>query len=544
MNRIQNEHLLSMLERENGSIQIGNSVLFTRVSIFNYQRGFGRKRIMTNLLKHKLPNWDTKQTDTFQILQEFHYLGQINKIRRIEKHRSNFTLLVCHQDQMENWIRRLDQENLQTVRLHRKQKLEFNKNESKIFIITLPCLSYYLESYFQNISFMRVIIVDPWFLDFPNLSQFNIYYGFCWILCTELANLYNFKKNHFIFNILPREIDLITLQSLLLCKNLRIQETLKNTFSLPSYTLIKHHSREQMYEIMKGNIDADIFKCLHSGKISTAIQKLNSISSNSPHTWEFIEMKNKEQLVRKRLLLQTYLSDKPKDIYQNSRNQLISQLYQEIHSLEEKTLTLQIKKEEYKTINECKICFESLDDHQEPIFLDCCFNLICASCIIKCLQSKKECPYCRHILYNDDLISFHTHVAPYSETSLLPMKSKFDTAIDIIERSNGKVVFLLVSSNRMIEQTLKYAAGKNLHCIDFCGNIHERKEIYSNHQETPYDIIICSDYRYLFDFHFDNVSEVIAFDFFPKIIYKYICSRFYNYQRKIPLQYHTFLFFC
>ena len=45
MNFIQNEHLEKLIHREENDIKNGNTIIQSRVGIFNYPIGFGRKPI-------------------------------------------------------------------------------------------------------------------------------------------------------------------------------------------------------------------------------------------------------------------------------------------------------------------------------------------------------------------------------------------------------------------------------------------------------------------------------------------------------------------
>ena len=66
-----NHYMDILLERERGEIVIGNSKIKSKLGIFNYPKGFGRKTFLTDLLTKDLEEKNDGTTKEFHFIENY-----------------------------------------------------------------------------------------------------------------------------------------------------------------------------------------------------------------------------------------------------------------------------------------------------------------------------------------------------------------------------------------------------------------------------------------------------------------------------------------
>ena len=59
--KLHEKYYHKLKERETGSISFGNSIIQSKIGIFNYPKGFSRKSIISDLISSPLEGWDDSE---------------------------------------------------------------------------------------------------------------------------------------------------------------------------------------------------------------------------------------------------------------------------------------------------------------------------------------------------------------------------------------------------------------------------------------------------------------------------------------------------
>lgn len=520
MNKIQEfqtSFVELLQEREHGEIKRGNTIIKSKLGIFNFPRGFGRKTILSkHIYATNLPDWERKKTIDFRFIENFYFNSQIIREKNITCKKSNFTLLVCSESSVDNWITILKNESLEYYHYNKKHHFTLDLNLHRVIIVSPKHACFFL-SMFQRISFKRVFLFDPELLTIENFP--TIFYGFCWIVTAEPDFITTLDKSHFIFRFLPQTIDRPVFNVIQICKDLKIKETLKKLFQLPDYKLWKHSFQADMSMILQG-LDDELFDLINKGEIRLLLNKVNALSGSSNITDYVLEKIDNE------------IKQIKSEMEENKDNK------RKIH--EKKIQDLKVKKTQFETqiknyweSQDCVICQDKM---KQPILLYCCQNLICWCCIKKWLETNTNCPYCRLTIQNSDVIAFDSNKGLTLTTNSSsiqkekPLLTKIDKVFSLIEEIQGKIVFF--SSEAVIQQSF----------ISYC--LHHKipfQEWPEMDFEKPVKVILLTDYHDILGSTFTNIHHFISYSYLPKHIYRHICSCFYRIGRKETFHFHSFL---
>lgn len=527
-----------MLQREEGHIKIGNSIIQSKLGIFNYPKGFNRKTILCYLLREKMNNWHQDKIE-FSFIEKYFPHGQIVKYKKIICQSTNYSIILCDERNIENWKRKLEKENLSYIHYDRKKHFSVQKTSDTVILINEKHISYLIEKYFSRLCIKRLIIFDPELMKSNYITQ--LFYGFVWIVSSEPIFLQSLAERHFIYNFIPRQIDLQTYNNLIICKDLKIQTHLKEKHNLPNFHLIKHSCRQEMYKILKGFLDEDIYQLFHHGKINQVLEKLNSIS-NCNNVIDYIYEKIENEMTEIDAKLSNYKNIK------NKKEDDLEELKRKLVELQRKKQTFKDKIKEYTLDNECIICSEKM---KNPIILYCCQQINCFSCMIKWLQTKNKCPYCRNVIHNDDIISLKNNFLSTSTTTDKTIETKknpfeklmtrTNKVIDIIQKYKNETLFFFSENQEMIEIMISFCIDEKVEYLELKET--KKKNIYEDIKKNKIRLIILNDPRDLIGLQFPFVNHFISFDYLKKYLYKFICSRFYRIGRQNDFHFHSFVTF-
>ena len=531
MNSIQNEHLEKLIHREENDIKNGNTIIQSRVGIFNYPIGFGRKQIISNLFQKSLSKWNSGDMFEFEILDKLHCQGQIVRKNIITSKKTNFSILLCQNYNIPLWKETLESHGISCILFTKKSTLHQYENDKKDYVIlTNPnCILYLLQNFFHRKAIKRFIICDPEFIKLKYTSTTMLFYGMTWIVCSH-PNwiIYNPDKKHFIYNFISDKIDIMLFRSLFICDELNINKQLYKDCNLPPYEKIKHKCRESMYVILKGTLENEMYKLLEAGHIKRVLEKLNEMGSFS-NILDYIHEKLDNDIEETNLKIQ-------KKIFENEDTIELQEIK---NNLVKKKNNLLTKIEEYQENNECVICNNSL---KEPILIYCCQNIICGTCIFDWLNYNKHCPYCRSIIHNDDLISlkFKLNAKSKKPSNFKKLLTKQNKTVEILEKFNQKFIVFYSESNEIIQIITSFCNEKNLAWNTFQGSRKEKTMLFQKFQNKDFNILIISDKMDFVGFSFPFVDHFIQYSRLEESVYEYIFNKFYRLGRTEKFYLHLF----
>jgi len=235
----------------------------------------------------------------------------------------------------------------------------------------------------KEIKWARVIIDEIITIKIPIRLQFNS--NFIWFI-TATPNAIKNIKCHYIkklTSMLTHESDEI-LNKILIKNN---DDYVNESLQLPDINkiIIKCLSPKE-YNILKDYVSTDIINMINAGNIEDAIKKLNCNTETTENILEVITRKIKTELYN----CKEELSFEDKKIHETPKikEEKIKKILSKIHDLELKYSGLEDRIKVINQPNDCPICYNLINT---PIITNCCNNVFCIECLIKC----KSCPLCR-----------------------------------------------------------------------------------------------------------------------------------------------------
>lgn len=555
MNHQTEKYLNLLLQREKGIIPFASTIVESNIGIYNFPRGFGRKFLFSELIKqYKLNDWEKTNKHKYIVSEEtYPNFQQIKKRRIFEAYKTNYTIIISDENDIISWKHSLESKQIPFINFDKKKKFKLNYDESTVILTTLKTFFFLVENYFSENAFQRLIITDPELI--KSSSQIlvipkRLYFGFCWILCTQPNKITSMHSNHFIFRFIPYDLDSFVFKAIQTCQSIvkvtKEDDNLKQIYNLPNFNVIEHTYREEMFRILHGIVDNDIYKLLDIGNIKAAINKINSFEFSNENIFQYINDKIEKDIEKKE-------QDLDKIKFLNNNHEDLNQILNSIQVLKKKKKRFHERLEMYIHSIVCTICN---NDINEPMIFYCCQQCICGSCMIHCFQNdtKSRCPFCREVVHNDDIIPLlktkskpktkilKLHSKQSKQNNLLTKEMKlFDLLADLTKTKDEMVVFYC-TSDEVNTKLLKFLFENEIYSVEFTGSLGERQEIFGNIQKKFYKVIIVSNYRDMIGFHFLSINNIISYTEIDNYIYKFLCSRFYRIHRTKDLNFHTFKF--
>ena len=531
----------SMLERESEKhIIIGNSKITSSLAIFNYPKGFGRKDLFTqSILKseNEKIDWCLNEQFQFEILENFYCLSQIRKHKIIKSLKKKIQIILCPPYDVDSWKKCFENHAINHIVYNNEHNFCIEDSETLITILcTSENISRFIKLHFNCCCSYRFIVCDP---ELYNISPFpRIFFNFCFVLTSDPHVLLTLEKDHFIFKICPFNIDYSIYNSLSIIKDLSIQEQLKDAFVLPDFLLQKHNHRASLHHLLQDCVP-EIYDFMEEGSFHCVLEKLN-MNSGHNNIYSFLNNQIDSQIE----VIDTFL--KNVKLNKNTQHRLVAE------NLEKKE-ELQIKKKkiirsisDFSSMNECMICRKNLNNTQIAL-VSCCYNCCsCCQCLFKWLEENKECPYCRQVIFQDNVYSINpdTIQAPTTTNTNIGMtiqlKTKQNTLLDIIDLNIEKSSIMLYCQHDDFSRTVnKITDQAKIPFIEFRGSFTEKMQLLNRNENTNC-VYFITNYKEVIGFKFPKIDHFISYSFLPKTIYKYLCSRFYRIGRKNPFHYHYF----
>lgn len=538
--KLHEKYYYKLKERETGSISFGNSIIQSKIGIFNYPKGFSRKSIISDLISSPLEGWDDSDFLESKSIEKYYKKGEIVEEKIIKNKKCNCTILLTHPNNIDDWKYNFEGKNIKYIHYNKKTTRDFDTRENCVIVVTPKLLYFLIQHCFHRLAVQRIFLYDPELL--PSYAIPQITYGFLWILSSEPVYLLNLPKSNFLYHFLPPNIDSKIFNSLEICKDLKIQDTLKQIHNLPNYNLHKHTCRDEMYKIMHGILDDDIYELLHKGQIKEVLEHLNCIS-NCNNIWDYIHEKIQNDIDEIKMKLKNYknITDK--------KSLELTNLKKNIETLETKKEKLNEKMKEYRTVNECILCLEFME---QPILVYCCQNIICWKCIEKWIKVNNCCPYCRAILHNDDIISLKYPIQQTNsekkdcttetknKINFVKLDTRKNKIFQIIESNLNEIVFFYSEVDEVTQTIISFCTSQSIVYEHF--NDIKNQDIQEL-QKKGLCVILLEDYQDLIGYQFPFVNHFISYSYLKKFIYKFICSRFYRLPRKEDFHFHSFVSF-
>jgi superfamily II DNA or RNA helicase len=307
---------------------------------------------------------------------------------------------------------------------------------------------FYHEGNFNIINGWKRIIIDEAH-DIINKIP-NIKYYYLWLISGTyediLKKLYN-CNNSIIYASTREQLLNDEFINLMLVKN--NNRFIKNSFSIPEpiekYYICKLSNN---INIIRTFITESILEKINANDIAGAIKELGGKNETEDDIIELVSKEMKRELFNKETE-RDYINTL--DINIDQKTLRLKNINNDIEIQKEKINSL-TERISYISSKSCSICMELITN---PIMLECT-HIYCGSCLMKWLNTNKNCPNCRSIITGTDkLIAIvDNENKKTNENKIEVILSKEDTLIKIINnKPDGK--YLIFSKNENSFEKIK-----------------------------------------------------------------------------------------
>jgi len=511
-------HAMNKLESD-GNIAIENTIIETNIGILGDIVGSGKTLMVIALINHNIvpiKHNIIQSGSPFICLKE----NSANSVS------IKTNLIIVPHNLVFQWSDFFKISKLRTIEITKKKDLMIGNIADFDVVICSSTQYKNLMDTFNNIRWSRIIIDEADNIKLP--QNINWKCNFIWFITGTPMGLKYLYKNYFkfIFENMEENIFLS-----IIVKN--DDKFVKDSLQLPTINrfYIKCDTPKDI-DLIKAVIPSNILQMLNAGNIKEAITRLNCHVDIDTNILQVVtknlqtEIYNKELEVnyQKNIIVANILG----------HNKHISQLQNELIQLKNRYES--IKNKLYDLYDDiCGIC---IDKFKSPILVNCCNNLFCLECILKSLDVKNTCPYCRkkisnkniHVIDNDRI---------YVEKAVENKKYKIDHLMEILQRDRKYLIF---SNYAETFNKIKIELDKQNYTHNMInGNNDKICKIIKDFNDGTINILMLNAQFYGSGLNLQEADDIIIFHKLDEELEKQVIGRAHRLGRTKPLNVHYLL---
>lgn len=355
-------------------------------------------------------------------------------------------------------------ENVDYFIIKTKANLEEFKNNismlQRIKILLVSASKFNIISkHFEDITISRLIFDEVDTISIPSCSQ-KLDSIFTWFISSSINNIKIGRSNHTGLICNAMKHNYYRINRFILLKN--DDDFIKSSMELdePFIEEIYCYTKNMAGKILQGFIDDKILTMINANAINEVSSILNIQKSNESNIVDIVCNKLQIETENKKIELEsiermTYSCDKLKKTH-------IENKHKEICKLQEKIICIE------KRIKDNNIDPITLEEIKNVVITKCCQNKFEMESILKCIKQNNKCPYCRKVLFSEDIIVVDNNyslldkqkqkIDKYEQLQfLLENKFKVNEKILIFSEYNEsfKKIELLLNTNKLQYKQLK-----------------------------------------------------------------------------------------
>lgn len=296
--------------------------------------------------------------------------------------------------------------------------------------------------------------------------------------------------------------------------------------------------------MLYGFVDNAILDRLNAGDVEGAIQLMNPDNCDSAENIVniFIE-KYEEQLQKYQRRIEAYR----KLVAENEEEHNMFEA--EITSMTTKAYDLQRKVEGIRsriTDNECSIC---LSDIKNKAVVKCCVIPLCFECIQTWMQHNNRCPFCKNVLFNDDIMvvkdksiadrldAQSTSTLTVGGVSVDPKKDKlFNLEQILLAKKDQDARFLICSSfDGSFDQVSRILRKVDMPFSFLKGNTAHVNSTVKGYESGRIRVLLVNGANYGSGMNLVSTTDIVMFHRFENELQKQVVGRAQRYGRAEPL---------
>ena len=378
-------------------------------------------------------------------------------------------------------------------------------NNYDIVLIKNTTLSLFFNYYYHNniniINNWKRVIIDEAH-DIINNLKININYHYLWLISATYDKIpEKLRKSSSNSLIVSKDVMTHYINFMTVKNNIKF---IKNSFKLPEpiekFYLCKLSNN---IHIIKNFISDSILDKINANDISGAIKELGGKNETEEEIIELVSKELKRELHNKEME-RNYITNL--DISPEQKIIKLKNINNDINIQEEKIKDL-TERISYISSKTCAICMELITN---PIMIEC-MHVFCGSCLIRWLNTNKNCPNCRSCINSPDkLIAIvdSNNVCNEEREELL---NKEDTLLKIINsKENGK--FLIFSKNENSFESIKTILLKTSYKYELLkGNTSHMINILNKFKKGEINIILLNTQYAGSGIDISDATDIIIF---------------------------------
>jgi superfamily II DNA or RNA helicase len=322
-------------------------------------------------------------------------------------------------------------------------------NSYDIVLIKNTTLSLFFNNYYNDNNFniinnwKRVIIDEAH--DIINNLKVNINYHYLWLISATYEKIVDkLRKTSNNSLIISKDVMTHYINFMIVKNNIKF---IKNSFKLPEpIEKVYLCKLSNNINIIKNFISDSILEKLNANDISGAIKELGGKNETEEEIIELVSKELRRELNNKELE-RNYITNL--DISQELKTLKLKNINNDIANQEEKIKNL-TERISYISSKTCAICMELITN---PIMIEC-MHVFCGSCLIRWLNTNKNCPNCRTCINSPDKLIAIVDNNNENKEVKEELLSKEETLLNIIKsKENGR--FLIFSKNENSFEKIK-----------------------------------------------------------------------------------------
>lgn len=441
---------------ESGQIMINASEFInTKIGLLCDIPGYGKSLSILGLIAKTLKKIPIEETIFYEKVIQYNELNTFSHIKISPLQKTDCSLVLVNISLLSQWIAELNRTLLRFIAIYNKNDIE-NIDTSKYDVILISNNIYNLFSQvYRKKIWKRFIIDEPMSLKIPSMEL--TYANFYWLVTSTPNELYIKKRNGFINDLLPDNINHLIIKN--------EDCFVKNSYEMPVTSHIYYKCQGNISKLFSGLVSHNILEMMEAGNIQGVFSSF------------CVEDK-------KITLIDLFKERKSKRIEElNNIGSMTKGVIEKIQIIIDQLKTLDLRINRYVNENNCIICKKQ---YNKAFVLSCCQNIFCGECYVK----NEECLLCK----SNDVEIFPISNVFNDETKadfdIKTNNNKMTTLLEIVGDTVGKKILIFSNHNESFTIIKKFLDSKNLSYLELRGTKQKRDNTIDLYKSGNINILL------------------------------------------------------
>lgn len=502
-------------------VQHENVKTFTDMGICADMTGYGKTVSAIALIVRNRMKWNLNEDyvcDTVKSFSNHHVKQYESSIYN----RINTTLILVGPSIVDQWKNELSKTNLKYETITNTKIVHSIDVTQYDVIVVTPNMFNRLRERYPRVAWKRFVYDEPTTVRVPSMQ--TIVAGFTWFITATPDEIKirhrDCKKSH-MYRIVTDGFEQI--RPLITIKN--SDYFVQKSFEMPSTMYFRYECHVPAFRWTNGIVSERISKMIEAGNISGAVQAMGGQKSTSIldlvkriKTAELEDVKSK---IRRWETLND--SERVKEWMDREKEVLeqITQLTDRFHaSLQER----------------CPICYDRL---QKPILEPNCQNMFCGKCLLTWLQKKGNCPLCRRVVDQTDLITLENEEDRKEQKMEKKLLNKEETIVQILkDRPEGR--FIIFSNyDESFDPIRSILKSNQVNFVEIRGSVENRARNIEKYRSGEAKVVFLNSNTDSSGINLQETTDIIVYHNMSEGTKQQIIGRANRIGRKTPLCVHA-----